>query len=75
MELTRLEDTSYPKTPGELNFMITRLLIWYENDHGKSYGTMNDILGAVEAAKLEFYRRAVVPYEDEKIKQNGDVYG
>ena len=32
------------------------------------------ILGAVECAKLELYRRAVVPYEKKKIKENGDVY-
>jgi len=32
------------------------------------------VIGALEACKLEFYRRAVVPYEDKKIKENGDVY-
>lgn len=33
-----------------------------------------DIQGALECCKLEFYRRVAVPYEDRKIKLNGDVY-
>jgi hypothetical protein len=35
---------------------------------------MNDIIGALEACKLEFYRRLVSHYEDIKIRSNGDVY-
>lgn len=75
-----------PQTPGELNYIISCLLVDYIeqkcNPDGKpetiqlkpSYGLFNEILGALEAAKLEFYRRVVVPYEDEKIHDNGDVY-
>ena len=43
-------------------------------EHPLTYQTMNDIIGALEGAKLEFYRRVVVPYENDKIEQNGDVY-
>lgn len=32
------------------------------------------VLAALEAAKLEFYRRQVAPYEDKKIESNGDVF-
>lgn len=60
--------------PGELNFMFTNEIIRYLNDKGLSYQTINDIIGALEGAKLEFYRRVAAPYEDQKIKQNGDVY-
>ena len=35
---------------------------------------LTDAAGAVECAKLEFYRRVVAPHEDEKMKDNGDVY-
>lgn len=62
------------ETPGELNFLLTELLVGYLDEHGRSYGTINDILGALEGAKLEFYRRVVAPYEDKKIAENGDVY-
>jgi len=46
----------------------------YLRTKGISYQTFNDIIGALEGAKLEFYRRVVVRYEEEKIKANGDVY-
>ncbi len=32
-----------------------------------------ELLGAVEGAKLELYRRLAAPYEDLKIRENGDV--
>ena len=32
------------------------------------------LLGALEAAKLELYRRYIAPYEDKKMKEHGDVY-
>ena len=63
-----------PESPGELNYIITTILTQYLNTKGLNYSTINDIVGALEGAKLEFYRRVAVPYEDTKIEQNGDVY-
>jgi hypothetical protein len=63
-----------PNTAGELNYLFTRLCIRYMQIHGKNYQTINDIVGALEGAKLEFYRRVAAPYEDLKINENGDVY-
>lgn len=54
--------------------MITNLLIGYLSFCGESYQTYNDMLGALECAKLELYRRKISPYEDTKIELNGDVY-
>lgn len=62
-------------TPGTLNFQITVLINKYLERHELCYDTINDIVGAIEGAKLEFYRRVAAPYEDEKIQENGDVYG
>lgn len=61
-------------TVGQLNYQITKLLNLFLEKHGKSYQIINDALGALEGAKLEFYRRVAAPYEDTKIKENGDVY-
>ena len=61
-------------TPGELNYLFTDALNIYRRVHGDSYTTFNDILCALEGAKLEFYRRIVVPYEEKKCAENGDVY-
>jgi hypothetical protein len=63
-----------PATAGELNYAITALLTWYVGSKGQSYQTYNDMLGALEGAKLELYRREIAPYENFKIEQNGDVY-
>lgn len=67
-------DDDAPLGSGQLNYSITKLIRFYYLNHGKGYQAINDIVGALENAKLEFYRRVAVPYEDKKIKENGDVY-
>jgi hypothetical protein len=63
-----------PNEPGQLNYAITCVLKDYIEMNDLNYQTINDIVGALEGAKLEFYRRVAAPYEDTKIKENGDVY-
>lgn len=60
-------------TVGELNYCITVLIHEYVKAHGVSYSTMNDCIGVLDAVKMEFNRRVVVPYEDQKIEDNGDI--
>lgn len=67
-------ESTQPVTCGELNYAITKLCDEYIGVKGLCYVTINDILGALEGAKLEFYRRIAAPYEDQKMKENGDVY-
>jgi hypothetical protein len=50
------------------------LALAYMDYQKLSYQTINDIVGALEGAKLEFYRRVAVPYEESKRRINGDVY-
>lgn len=59
---------------GELNYAVTQLIMAYFELNGRRYQQINDIIGALEGAKMEFYRRVVAPYEQEKMKENGDVY-
>lgn len=66
-----------PDNAGELNYVITRTILEYVAKHGEgklNYGLLNECVGVLECAKLELYRRMVAPYEDTKIKENGDVY-
>ena len=63
-----------PATAGELNYVITEALIGYTRVHGRSYKTINEVVGVLECAKQEYYRRLAAPYEDMKSTQNGDVY-
>lgn len=63
-----------PENAGELNYLITELIWKYVSLKGEKYQHYNDVMGALEGAKLELYRRKIAPYEDVKIKENGDVY-
>lgn len=64
-----------PRDAGELNFAITILVDNYLKDKGEiRYAHLNEVIGAMDCAKLELYRRVAAPYEDKKIEENGDVY-
>lgn len=63
-----------PLNAGQLNYCITRLLRRYLEQGGESYQTYNDMMGALEGAKLELYRRRVAGYEDGKLAAHGDVW-
>ncbi len=58
---------------GELNYLITELIKKYLGSN-PNYQRYNDVIGALESAKLELYRRKISPYEDTKIDENGDIY-
>ena len=62
-----------PANAGELNYAIHLLISEYMKTKDVSYQVYNDIIGALEAAKLELYRRRVSIYEDYKIQENGDI--
>jgi len=64
-----------PSDAGELNYLISRIVDTYIQVKGKNYANLNEVIGVLECVKQEYYRRIAAPYEDEKIKQNGDVYG
>lgn len=58
---------------GELNYVITVICQNYIKQKGLRYQNINDVVGALEGAKLELYRRVASKYEDAKIEENGDV--
>jgi hypothetical protein len=69
------EPVRFLKGPGELNYYITKMcLYWIKDNGGMNYAAINNVMGALECAKAEFYRRLAAPYEDKKIEENGDVY-
>lgn len=67
-------DGKPPQFAGELNYWLTTQVLNYWRGGRQDYQRLNDIMGALEGAKLEFYRRIAAPYEDNKIEENGDVY-
>jgi hypothetical protein len=67
-----LLDISDQMTAGDMNFLLSTLL-WYRFAKGVSYSTGNAIVGILECAKLEFYRKLLAQYEDQKIQENGPL--
>lgn len=68
-----LERTPTPDDAGELNYVLTNICKAYINFKGLNYKSINDCIGALECCKQELYRRVAAPYEDKKLKENGDV--
>ena len=55
---------------GSLNYAITKILkVLYP----KKYFHLNRAIGVLATVSQEFYRVVVGPYEDTKIKENGQV--
>lgn len=66
--------SSFPVTPGELNYAITKLLSDYVRRKGVNYEALSAAVAAARDAADEFKRRVMDPYEDEKCRIHGDVY-
>lgn len=63
---------------GEINFMISNLINFLirkscEND-SFNYSICNELIGVLECAKLELYRKVIAKYEEKKIQENGSLY-
>lgn len=63
-----------PKSAAELNYKVSALCNEMLKEKGVKYSEINALIGALECAKMELYRRIASPYEDVKIEENGDVY-
>ena len=73
----RLRAQSDNQRKGHANYVITQLLrrAWaLEQPEHESYSSHADVIGTLECAKLELYRRVAAPYEDAKRDETGDVY-
>jgi hypothetical protein len=55
---------------GEMQYIIALMI---KHSRPENYQDMNDVMGALAGAQMEFYRQTVAPYEDTKIKLNGEV--
>lgn len=68
-ELTKQSETDLG---GHLNYCVSYLMkrLWEDK---KRYVRANTLRGALENALDEWYRFHIVPYEEKKRKENGDV--
>lgn len=58
---------------GYLNYKVFRLVKNWLKVNGKTYFHFAAIVGTLICSVFEIYRRLVIPYENEKIIENGDV--
>ena len=69
-----VEDTGGGReNSGVVVYAIYLLLKRIYGREASDFEVKSNALKVLESAKLEFYRRIIVPYEEEKIKINGDV--
>jgi len=57
---------------GMMNYAVSRLAV--KLLPARNYNSMSRMHGVLADVPMEWYRRMMAPYEDEKIAQNGDVY-
>jgi hypothetical protein len=69
---THLRDTLFRITERYIERRSPKL--FEEGYKAGAWKAEREAVGAIECCKLEFYRRVAAPYEDRKIKTNGDVY-
>ena len=57
---------------GVFNYVITKIALGVIGKELK-YGKINDVVGAMECCKMEYYARKTRPYEEKKAIENGEV--
>jgi hypothetical protein len=57
---------------GEVNYCLSKI-IWNLWEMTPNYSMGNSLVGVLECAKQEFYRRMLAPYEDKVQMCNGDI--
>ena len=69
-----LDQGRKPAKPGELNYLMARLVRSYLAMTGLSYTNLNAVAGVLSCLQMEVYRRVTALYEDTKMSENGDVF-
>lgn len=58
---------------GKLNYILTKICHEYIKQHGLTYANINEVVGVLSCAQMEFYRMIAVPLERQKRRENGPV--
>ena len=61
------------ETPGDLAYVLFRIMRGYWR-RKPGFSRWAEMRGAIDDQVDEFRRRVVVEYEDQKLKENGDVF-
>jgi len=73
-----INDGCTPQNAGELNYLITSIILEYLYNINPSepnrYADYNEVIGVLSCVGRELWDRRIRPYEDNKRKRNTDVY-
>ncbi|MEK7310064.1 MAG: hypothetical protein AAB038_04530 [Planctomycetota bacterium] len=69
--IRKLKSIPQDKIDGHINYCISTMM---KELYKPSYYNYNRMMGVVACVGQELYRRLAAPYEDKKIKENGDVF-
>lgn len=58
---------------GELNYLITVIIHDYIRRIGLRYETLNEAIGVLECTKASLIQTVLTPYENKKMKENGNI--
>ena len=64
---------SPPDMVGTMNYAISRI-VSIKLRRGVRYWSINEAMGVLACVQQELFRRLAGPYEDQKRKENGDVF-
>ena len=71
-ELATIVPIDPRQRPGHMNYIISLLINKVYGDKMR-YSDHNEVVGLLNCVQQEFYRRFTVPYEDQKIAEQGDL--
>ena len=80
---TEIDDGQSPQTPGDLSYVFTAAIIKYIDTNREvprawprkvTSQIISDICGAWKMTETEFIRQLVIPFEEGKRLENGDLY-
>jgi hypothetical protein len=69
-----VDEGGVPLTPGELHYQLALAIDQFLATKKVNYIIFNDVMGVLTCLSHEIYRRIVAPYEDKKLKENGEVF-
>jgi len=68
-----LKKIALGRSKGEMNYMLTRMVLAWLRARGHSYDAISDTQAVLEDVRSEIHDRIMRPYEDKKRAENGDV--
>ncbi len=73
--IASLEEGRKPMKAGELTAVFYKESVEFVVRSGRSWTAYCIVMGSLIGCLLEFYRRKVAKYEDERIAENGEYKG